>query len=437
MSSSTIATNSSPQVNAKHVLVIGGGVIGAMCALELSHAGCQVTIVEKDRWGAACSHGNCGYVSPSHVLPLAQPGTIRKTLKQMFQANSPFAIKPRLSWQALQWFLKFAGRCNQRDMLDAAGGNHAMLQSSKELYQRWVSQGLECQWQEVGNLFVFEHQRDFEAFADTERLIQQNFGVSATPLPMKQLVELEPAIKPVVAGAWYYQGDCHLRPDLLMSGLRTLLENRNVSILENCEVKRLIADAQAIRGVEIDGDTIEADQFVVAMGAWTPFLNRQLGCKIPIQPGKGYSLTMPAPEKMPKIPIIFEDTHVAITPLHDKYRIGSTMEFVGYNTTIHRKRLNLLKASAERYLVDPVCEPIEEEWFGWRPMTYDSLPIIDRSPAWSNVWICSGHSMLGISMATGSGKLLREMLLGETPHLETSHYSLKRFTKKTVFRKKN
>jgi D-amino-acid dehydrogenase len=410
------------------VLVIGGGVIGGMCAWELARAGCEVTLVERGKFGAACSHGNCGYISPSHVLPLARPGTISHTLKAMLKPNSPFAVKPRFSVEALKWFWRFARRCNQQDMREAAQGIHAILQSSLHLYQELVDQGkLQCQWQPVGNLLVFESSKNFEAYAKTDQLIRNEFGVGATRYDCDALVKLEPAIKPVVAGAWFYEVDCHLRPDLLMTSLRGNLETCGVRILENVEIKSLAKEQGSVRAAIGAGQDLVADQFVVAMGAWTPFLNRELGCQIPIQPGKGYSITMPSPNKMPRIPIIFDDTHVAITPMEDKYRIGSTMEFVGYDTSIHQKRLELLRASAQRYLHDPMCEPIEEEWFGWRPMTWDSRPIIDRSPALKNVWICAGHSMLGISTATGSGRLLRELLLGEKPHLDAQHYSMARF----------
>lgn len=412
----------------QNVVVIGGGVIGGMCAWELARCGCNVTIVEQGKFGAACSHGNCGYISPSHVLPLARPGTIGHTLKSMLKPNSPFAVKPRLSMEALRWFWRFARRCNERDMLEAAQGIHALLQSSLQLYQELVDQGkLQCQWQPVGNLFVFESAKEFEAYAKTDQLIRKEFGVGATRYDCEALVKLEPAIKPVVSGAWYYEIDCHLRPDRLMASLRANLESSGVRILEGTEIKTFANEhgvAKAVHGSNLE---LTADQFIVATGAWAPFLNRELGCRIPIQPGKGYSITMPAPKHMPRIPIIFEDTHVAITPMQDKYRIGSTMEFVGYNTTIHPKRLGLLRASAERYLHDPMCEPIEEQWFGWRPMTWDSRPIIDRSPALKNVWICAGHSMLGISTATGSGRLMRELMLGQEPHLDARHYSMARF----------
>ncbi len=410
------------------VVVIGGGVIGAMCAWNLSAAGCQVTIVDRDRFGAACSHGNCGYVSPSHIFPLCQPGAISKTMRTMVKPNSPFAVKPRFSKSFASWFWNFARRCNHKDMMSAGQGRHALLQSSKQLYQQLIhDEEIDCEWQEVGLLFVFDHEKEFEAYRKTDTLIRENFGVAATPYDGQQLVELEPAIKPGFGGAWHYEGDCHLRPDKLLSQLREKMEQRGVEFVEHFSVESFVlenGDARTIVGQE---QSIDADYFVVATGAMTPFLNQHLGFKVPIEPGKGYSLTMPKPARMPRIPIIFEDSHVAITPMRSKYRIGSTMEFVGYDTSINPKRLQLLKTAAEKYLHDPYCEPIEETWFGWRPMTWDGKPIIDRSPAMKNVWIAAGHNMLGLSMAAGTGRLIKELMLSEEPHIDPSHFAASRF----------
>jgi D-amino-acid dehydrogenase len=163
---------------------------------------------------------------------------------------------------------------------------------------------------------------------------------------------------------------------------------------------------------------IAADRVVVACGALTPFLNQQLGCRIPIQPGKGYSLTMPRPAVCPTYPLIFEQHRVAITPMKSGYRIGSTMEFAGYDSRINQRRLQLLRDSARLYLREPDAEPLQETWYGWRPMTWDSKPYIDRSPRFENVWVAAGHNMLGLSMATVTGKLIAEMMTGQQPHLD-------------------
>ena len=246
--------------------------------------------------------------------------------------------------------------------------------------------------------------------------------------------QLEPALKPGMAGGWLYESDAHLRPDRLMAALRRLLQSRGVEIRDGCEATGLSRTRGTVRetaATAIALDTaqgpIAGDAFVFAAGAWTPLLNRTLGCRVPIQPGKGYSITMPRPSVCPKFPLIFEEHRVAVTPMASGYRIGSTMEFAGYDTRLNRKRLDLLRSGAAQYLVEPVSEPIEEEWYGWRPMTTDSKPIIGRSPAFANVWIVAGHNMLGLSMAPATGKLIAELLNGKPPHINPRPYSIERF----------
>jgi D-amino-acid dehydrogenase len=410
------------------VIVVGGGVVGAMCAWYLSQAGMDVTIVEKNKFGSGCSHGNCGYVSPSHILPLTQPGAVKKTLRGMLNSNSAFKVKPRMSMGFFKWFWNFARRCNHKNMMDSAAGLHAILQSSRQLYDELINgHDIQCEWQSKGLFFVFDTEKEFNDYKTTNELLTDNFGVSAKPYPCDQLIEMEPALKPVFAGAWFYDCDSHIRPDLLMSSMKNKLTERGVTIIENANVTGFVKQQGRAVAVQTDRDSIAAKHIVVATGAWTPFLNDHLGCKIPIEPGKGYSITMPTPARMPKYPMIFETTHVAVTPMQSKYRIGSTMEFVGFDSSINRKRIELLKTSAAKYLHEPYCEPIEEQWYGWRPMTWDSKPIIDRCPALANVWIAAGHNMLGLSTATATGLLITELITDQSPHIDPTHFAIARF----------
>ena len=415
--------------NGGPVVIVGGGVIGAMSAWYLSQAGHDVTILERDRFGAACSHGNCGYISPSHVLPLTQPGAIRGALSSIFKgpSRSPVYVKPRFSPALIKWLWRFSRRCNKRDMLQAAASLNELLQSSADLYAELIeSQKIQCEWTRVGLLNVFQTAAAFEHFEESNTLVRENFGVGAVPWDSKTLEQKEPALKPGLAGAWYFDCDSHIRPDKLMSEMRARLETAGVRIVENCNVTGFVKEGQRARAAQTNRGEIAGNRFVVAAGALTPFLNNALGCNIPIQPGKGYSITMPRPEICPTYPLIFEEHRVAITPMQSAYRIGSTMEFAGYDRSVNPKRLEYLTVSAKLYLKQATAEPVIERWYGWRPMTWDSLPIIDRIPSINNGWVAAGHNMLGLSLGAVTGKLVSEMVGNETPHLDIRPLSVAR-----------
>ncbi len=414
--------------SSRHAVIIGGGVIGTACAYFLSQSGWRVTIVEKGVHGGGSSSGNCGLVCPSHVLPMAEPGMVGKGIAALFQKNSPLAIKFRMDPALWSWLVHFALRCNRRDMMDAARGIQPLLETSLQLYQDLVDhEGLECEWQKKGLLFAYKSKAEMDAYAATDHLLAESFHCPAHRYDGEALLELEPAFKPGLAGAWYYEDDAHLRPDRLMRSWREVLSKAGVAIVENCGFRGFRLRNGRADAALTENEGIVADAFVVATGAWTPTLNLELGGKVPIQPGKGYSLTMPRPSICPSIPIIFPETRVVVTPFASGYRIGSTMEFSGYDTTIDPGRLQLLRSGAAPYLREPECEPIEEQWYGWRPMTYDSLPIIDRSPAMENVVIAAGHNMLGLSMAPATGKLVAELLNDDKPFLDPHPYRISRF----------
>jgi D-amino-acid dehydrogenase len=417
-----------------HVIVIGGGVIGAASAYYLARAGHRVTILDRGEFGKGCSHANCGYVCPSHVLPLAAPGAVGSTLKTLLSRNSPLKVRLSTVLRNPGWFLGFARRCKWRHMFQTGLAIQALLQSSRTLFDELIrDEKLECEWETKGLLFVFRTAKAFEHYKHTDEFLHERYNMGAKRLGAEELLAFEPALLPGNAGGYWYGGDAHLRPDRLMSEFKRILIARGVTIHEHCEVSDFVRENGCAKAVctsptrDRGPQLLEADHFVVATGAWTPLLNRELGCRVPIQPGKGYSITMPRPAVCPGTPLIFEEHRVAVTPFHSGYRLGSTMEFAGYDASLNRSRLGILTDAAKLYLRDPLAEPVQEEWWGWRPMTYDGLPIIDRSPALGNVLIAAGHSMLGLSMAPATGKLVAEMITGETPHLQAWPYALKRF----------
>lgn len=414
---------------AKRAVIIGGGVIGIASAHYLGEAGWDVTLIDRGRLGGACSHGNCGLICPSHVLPLAEPGAIWPAFKAMFRSASPFRIKPRLDPGLWGWLWRFARRCKTRHMMEAGRAIQALLHASMTGYEDLLSSHpLECEWERRGLLFVYEDAGAFEAYAKTNQLLAEAFHEPARRLAGDELLRLEPALRPGLAGGWHYESDAHLRADRLLASWRRLLETRGITIIERREFRGFKTGASGAVAALTEDQILEADAFVVATGAWTPLLREQLGCRrIPIQPGKGYSITTSRPTPCPRIPMIFPETRVAVTPWSSGYRLGSTMEFAGYDESLRAERLELLVSGAAPYLIQPLGDAVEESWFGFRPMTYDGIPIIGPCPEMGNVIIAAGHGMLGMSMAPATGRLVAEMITGTKPHIDPAPYSLGRF----------
>lgn len=411
------------------VVIVGGGVIGTACAYALARTGWAVTLIDQGRMGGGCSHGNCGYVCPSHVLPMAGPGAIRQTLRTLFQRNSPLKLHPKVAFTHLGWFLRFARLCNERDLHASAEGIEALLTSSRRLYDTLLAEeAIDCEWDTNGLLFVFHTREAFEHYAATDELLRDRYGVLSECWGRDTAVSFEPALKPeATAGAYLYPADAQLRPDRLMAAWRGVLERQGVTIREQCTFQGLEIHGGQARQARTSQGELKADAFVIATGAWTPQLRGTIGTRAPIMPGKGYSITLPRPATCPRYPMIFEEHRVAISPFQSGFRIGSTMEFAGYDTSLNPARLGLLRDAAALYLHDPGQGPVQEEWWGWRPMVPDGKPIIDRDPAAPNVLLAAGHGMLGVSMATGTGQLVAELLNGSTPHIDPAHYALSRF----------
>ncbi|MCZ6710551.1 MAG: FAD-dependent oxidoreductase [Gammaproteobacteria bacterium] len=410
-------------------IVIGGGLIGCSCAWYLLKRGWHVTLVERDRIGSGASHGNCGFICPSHALPLSGPGVVAKTLPQVLKFDAALAIPPRFDLSLWKWLYRFTRECTIDRMMHAAVARNALLASSMSLYRDFIaSECVECEWQDRGLLLVYKSARDFDHYAATADLLQREFSIQATPYPGESVRQLEPTLREGMAGGWHFPGDAHVRPDRLMSGLKTAIESRGADIREHVEVSSFRIEAQRVTAVETSTGAITAELVVLATGAEAPRFAKLLGCRIPIQPGKGYSLTMPPLQNPPRIPMIFEEHHVAVTPLDSAFRVGSTMEFTGYDRTLKRRRLALLRRSAEEHLAEPLPATVEEQWTGWRPMVYDGLPCIDRAPGAKNVIVAAGNGMIGLATAPATGKLVAELASNDEPHLDPAPYSLARFS---------
>lgn len=412
----------------ERVVVVGAGIIGIACAHYLSRAGYQVTVIDKGTVAGACSQSNCGYICPSHVLPLAQPSAIREALVSILNPRAAFRVKPRFSPAFWNWLWQFAIRCNKNHMKYAGGHLKALLDSSIDEFRNLLSElRLDVQWKDSGLLYVFQTSSGMAEFENKDKFLREEFGVAARRIGGSELPAADPALKPGLAGGFLYEDDAYVDPALLGKAWSQSLAEAGVTFVENCTIRSIEKVHGRVTHVVTDVETLPADQVLIAAGAWSAEFAQSLGCRIPIEPGKGYSITMASPKLRPRYPMLLPEHHVGVTPFEDSFRLGSMMDFVGFNESIPRHRIAQLKNSAEPYLVEPHTDVVVQEWFGWRPMTWDSLPIIGRVPDIDNAYLATGHNMLGMSLAAGTGKLIAEIMQEKTTHIDSSAFSPARF----------
>lgn len=411
------------------VLIIGGGVIGLTCAYYIAKAGRGVRIIEQDRIGTGASHGNCGLIVSSHIQPLCLPGTISTEFKRFFQGTSPLYIKLQPDFDRFLWLLKFARKCNNVDLKHAIKTREGILHHSELLYDTlFLEEKLNADWEKKGVLMVYKSESGMAKYARTNAYLQE-YGLEATPYVGDALFNLEPALREDVYGGWYHSTDTHLRPDKYLDELKTILIQKGVAIEENRPLTHLDCHARQITGAVVPNAVYTADHYVLATGAWTPEIVRSLKLKLPMQPAKGYSITMGRPALCPQIPCYLSEKSVVATPWKSGYRLGGTMEFSGFNFEIVPKRIQHLKETAREYLKDPLGDPVYEEWVGLRPMIYDDLPVIGWAPAQNNLMLATGHGMIGLSTAPSTGKLVAEMITGSDTHIDPAPFRIERFYK--------
>ena len=408
------------------VLIIGGGAIGLATALALLDAGRGVRILEAGAVGGGASHGNCGTITPSHAPPLAAPGVVAQALRWMFTPDAPLYLKPRVDPALWHWLLRFAVRCNPRDWRQSTQARAALLNDARARLADWVSRyDLQCEFEEEGLDYVFRDPRRFQQYVD-ESVVLKTFGIATQVFGGTDYEREEPAMLPGMAGAIRFPGDARLRPDRYVAELARVVRERGGVIEEQCRVDRLEPTSDGVRLATSQGER-KGGAAVIALGAWTPAFARRLGIRAPIQPGKGYSITYSRPARVPRHPMVLKDRSVCVTVWGSGFRLGSTMEFSGHDDTLNATRLAALERGAREFLREPVGAEVHERWCGWRPMTWDDLPLLGRAPGQRKVWIAAGHGMLGISMSTATGQLMADLMAGRPPAFDPSPYRPERF----------
>ena len=435
----------------KRILVIGAGTIGLSAAFQCARKGHRVTVLERDgprRNG--CSFGNAGMIVPSHFVPLAAPGMVKLGLKWMWNPESPFYIQPRLDWELFSWGWKFWRASNAEHVRRSAPLLRDLNFASRALFEEFAGASAADAAPSVspavpgptggrrglgdfglvrrGLLMLCQtpHALEEEARFATQA---NQLGVPATVLDAAQVAKLDPGVTMNVAGAVHFPRDAHFTPDRYIEALQNACEALGVIFVWGAEAGRLHAHRNKLAAVQAGGAEFEFDELVLCGGAWSPLLVRELGLKLPMQAGKGYSLTLAHPRELPQLCSIFTEARLAITPMGSALRFGGTMELSGLTQKINPVRVQGILKAVPKYFPKFSAADFAgvEPWSGLRPCSPDGLPYLGRTAKYSNLIVAAGHAMMGMSLSPITGKIIGEIVDGEKPAFELKPLSPDRY----------
>jgi D-amino-acid dehydrogenase len=414
------------------ILVVGAGPVGACCALELARTGASVTLLERET--EVCppvsgAHANCGLLVPSDMTPLAAPGVLGQGLKWMLDSSSPFYIAPRPSPALASWLLLFKAACTEERAQAAAPVLRALHVESARLHDELAaSADGEKRWHfhHGGELQIYESAAGY-AEATEEAESARAMGILVEDVSADEARGMFPGLRCEVAGAHYFPEDGHLDPKLFTRAATAFAEQAGATVVTGAEALSLEPAPEGVSVLTTRG-RFAAPQVVLAAGAWTPFLSRDLGLRLPIEPAKGYSVDVDRPADFPEMPLYMGDAHVVLTPLGDALRMGSTLELSGWDMRVRPKRVAYLRKGGERAVGVPADGPVRQIWRGPRPVTPDGLPVIGRVPGRDRVVLATGHCMLGLSLGPVTGRLVAELAGGREPSIDLTPLSPARWS---------
>jgi len=409
------------------ILIIGGGVIGVCSAYFLAKQGAQVTLIEKDEIASGCSYGNGGLIVPSHAVPLASPGALGAGLRWLFDSESPFYIKPRMDAELIRWLARFVWASREGQMLKSLPVLRDLLFASRALYEELSkTAGFDFGFEGKGSLLVCLTKQALEKERNETRLFEE-FKIPVSMVNRDEALELEPALLPSIAGGVYYPRDGRIDPRRFIVGLAEKAQELGAQLHTKTEALEFESQGGRVTKVHTTRGEFAAEQIVLASGSWSPQVARALRLRIPIQPAKGYSVTLENPPVTPRLPLLFSEARVVINPLGHALRIAGTLELAGMDFSLNPRRVAAMRNASADYLPGLAEARVIEIWRGLRPCTPDGLPIVSRVKKLENVIVATGHAMLGMSLGPITGTLVSQLAQREASQLDLTPLSAERF----------
>jgi len=407
------ARNRSAAVTAaRRTVVIGAGVIGLAAAHALRRRGREVVVIDQGEPGAACSAGNAGWITPSISAPIPAPGLTWTSIKWMLSSDSPLYIAPSAALGQARWLWRFWRHCNAADFERGLHAVASLNERAIRLFDELEREGLSFELHRDGLLFVFREERYMETVRrEFDHYRRYGYQVPKA-LGAAELRTMEPNLADEVHSGFLVAEEYHVRPETLTAGYLDQLIKSGVAVRGGTAVTGfVVADGKAMVVKTAAGDE-PADEVLVAAGAWSGRVVEHLGARLPVQAGKGYSVTIAGRGDMLRRPVYLGEAKIGSSPFAGGVRFAGTMELSGINTELDRRRIEAIRRGIARYLKPPVGPNEGVEWVGMRPLTPDGLPMLGRIPGIANGYIATGHAMLGVTMAPVTGETMADLMTG-------------------------
>ena len=413
------------------IIIIGGGLIGLATANALLDRGEKVLVLERNtETASAASFANAGMLTPSQSTPWNSPSDIANIFSGIGRKSSPMSVSIKTIPSYFFWGLRFMFNSTSSKFERISRDIFSLAKYSKDLTEK------------IRNLeeFTYDESTDgtLKLFRDSERL-QKSISLSnriygesnaIEVLNQKEVIDLEPALNKVrkgLVGGIHYKDDEIGDAYKFCKALETIIRSKGGRILVNTNIKKILLNKRRVNSVVTDRAVLQAKRVVICAGSWSPILLKEVGIKIPVKPVKGYSLTYSTAGiiNTPKLSVIDESIHIAITPYINRIRVAGTAEFAGFNDEVHPKRVNYLNSKLNEVYPNIYSKVKDDEeaemWFGYRPMSADGLPYIGESKI-KGLYLNTGHGHLGWTLAMGSADLLADQIVGAETQIDFKPY---------------